>query len=142
MTEKPNRDGRPQRDETAGKQLHGLIEPDRSKQAAWDEATRYVEAMRPKLQAREERAERHYFGEEGKERSRRTRIYSHQWNIDKAGYELTPAVAQDAIRLAENCDFELMLSANCPTSTPSSNPTASPSTAGATPPMTSPTRRT
>ena len=74
----------------------------------------YVEAMRPKLQAREERAERLYFGEDGKERSRRTRIYSHQWNIDKAGYELTPAVAQDAIRLAANCDFELMLSADCP----------------------------
>ena len=36
------------------------------------------------------------------------------WNIEKAGYELTPAVAQDAIRLAENCDFELMLSADCP----------------------------
>ncbi len=115
MTENPNHpDGRLQRDEAPRSELHGLIEPDRSKQAAWDEATRYVEAMRPKLQAREERAERLYFGEDGKERSRRTRIYSHQWNIDKAGYELTPAVAQDAIRLAENCDFKLMLSADCP----------------------------
>ena len=123
MTENPNQaDGRPQRGDAPGNELHGLIEPDRSQQAAWDEATKYVEAMRPKLLAREERAERLYFGEEGKERSRRTRIYFHQWNIDKAGYELTPAVSQDALRLAENCDFELMLSEDCPELDPKFEP--------------------
>ena len=122
MTENLNRDGRPQRDAAPGSELHGLIEPDRSHRIKDREALEYVEAMRPKLLAREERAERYYFGEEGKERSRRTRIYSHQWNIDKAGYELTPAVAQDAICLAENCDFELMLSANCPELAPKFEP--------------------
>ena len=115
MTKTPNQaDDRPQRDEASGSELHGLIEPDRSHRIKDREALEYVEAMRPKLLAREERAERRYFGEEGKERSRRTRIYSHNWIIEKAGYELTPAVAQDAIRLAENCDFVLMLSADCP----------------------------
>ena len=115
MTANPNhRDDLPQRDEAAGQQLHGLIEPDRSHRIKDQEALEYVEAMRPKLQAREERAERRYFGEDGKERSRRTRIYSHNWMIKKEGYELTPAVAQDAICLAENCDFELMLSVDCP----------------------------
>ena len=122
MTANPNRDGRPQRDEAPSSELHGLIEPDRSKQAAWDEATRYVEAMRPKLQAREESAERRYFGEEGKERSRRTRIYSHNWSVEKEDYKLTPAIAQDAICLAENCDFELMLSADCPELDPTFGP--------------------
>ena len=122
MTENPNRDDHPQRNEVPGSELHGLIEPDRSQQATWDEATRYVEAMRPKLLAREERAERRYFGEEGKERSRRTRIYSHNWSVEKEDYKLTPAIAQDAIRLAENCDFELMLSANCPELAPKFEP--------------------
>ena len=114
MTETLNNDGRPKRDEAPGNELRGLIEPDRSHRIKDREALEYIEAMRPKLQAREERAERRYFGEDGKHRSRRTRIYSHQWMIDKAGYQLTPAVAQDAIRLAANCEFELMLSADCP----------------------------
>ncbi len=114
MTANPNHDGRPQRDEAPRSELHGLIEPDRSHRIKDREALEYVEAMRPKLLAREERAERFYFGEDGKKRSRRTRIYSHNWIIEKEGYALTPAVAQDALRLAENCDFELMLSADCP----------------------------
>ena len=123
MTKTPNQaDDRPQRDEAPRSELHGLIEPDRSHRIKDQEALEYVEAMRPKLLAREEHAERLYFGEEGKERSRRTRIYSHQWNIDKAGYELTPAVAQDALRLAANCDFELMLSADCPELAPKFEP--------------------
>ena len=114
MTENPNRDDHPQRDEVPSSELHGLIEPDRSQQAAWDEATRYVEAMRPKLLAREERAERYYFGEEGKERSRRTRIYSHSWAIKKGCSPKTPFIAQDAALLAEHCRVPLQLSASIP----------------------------
>ena len=123
MTENPNRrDDRPPRDEAPGNELHGLIEPDLSHRIKDREALEYVEAMRPKLLAREERAERYYFGEDGKERSRRTRIYSHNWIIEKEDYQLTPVIAQDAICLAENCDFELMLSADCPELDPKFGP--------------------
>ena len=97
-----------------GNELHGLIGPDRSHRRRDQEALEYVEAIDVRMKQRLERAERRYFGEDGKERSRRTRIYSHSWTVDKAGYELTPAIAEDAIRLAANCDFELMLSSENP----------------------------
>ena len=67
----------------------------------------------PQLDARFEHSERQHFGEVGKERSRRTLIYSHNWRI-KEGHEQTAVIAQDAARLAANCDCELELSSSSP----------------------------
>ena len=58
-------------------------------------------------------AERRYFGEAGKERSRRTMIYSHNWGVH-AGHEHTAEVSADAARLAANCDVPLMRSVHEP----------------------------
>ena len=66
-------------------------------------------------------ADRHYFGEVGKERSRRTMIYSHNWAIDE-GYERTAAISEDAALLAANCEVPIMLSVNYPDLDPVSGP--------------------
>ena len=115
MTDHPDYpDGLPPHDAAHGDELHGLIEPDRSQNAAWKEATQYVEALSAGMQQELERNEQGYFGEEGKPRSRRTRTYFHTWNIDTEGYKLTPTIAADAAHLAANCKFELMLSSASP----------------------------
>ena len=97
-----------------GNNLLGLIKPDHSRHEKWKEAREFVEEFGAHLQKRQEYAERCYFGEEDKPRSRRTWIYSHFWIIKTEGYALTPAIAEDAVLLAANCDFELMLSSESP----------------------------
>ena len=115
MTDHPNRPNeQPQHYEAPSEELLGLIEPDRSQDAVWAETKQFVAEFDARMEVHAERAERRYFGEEGKPRSRRTRRYSHTWNIDTKGYELTPAIAEDAALLAANCDFGLMLSSENP----------------------------
>lgn len=123
MTNHPNHpEDQPRHDEAPSNELLGLISPDHSKHEKWKEAREFVEEFRPHLQKRQERAERRYFGEADKPRSRRTLIYSHFWIIKTAGYALTPAVAEDAVLLAANCDFELMLSSESPELGPKFSP--------------------
>ena len=123
MTDQPNRpEDQPQHDEAPSNELLGLISPDRSQNEKWKEAIEFVEELRPRLQKRQEYAERCYFGEGNKPRSRRTLIYSHFWIIKTEGYELTPAIAEDAVLLAANCDFELMLSSESPDLGPKFSP--------------------
>ena len=105
-----------------GNNLLGLIKPDHSRHEKWKEAREFIEEIRPHLQKRQEYAERCYFGEEDKPRSRRTWIYSHSWNIKTEGYALTPAIAEDAVLLAANCRFELMLSSESPELGPKFSP--------------------
>ena len=115
MTESSHHpDGLPQHDEGPGKELHGLIEPDRSQDALWAETRKFIAEFDARMEFEEEIAARRYFSEEDKPRSRRTWIYSHSWNIDTEGYELTHLIAEDAARLAANCNFELMLSSANP----------------------------
>ena len=97
-----------------GNNLLGLIKPDHSRHEKWKEAREFVEEFGAHLQKRQEYAERCYFGEADKPRSRRTWIYSHFWIIKTEGYVLTPAIAEDAVLLAANCRFELMLSSESP----------------------------
>ena len=124
MTENPNHpDGRPQRGDAPSSELHGLIEPDRSNQRRVGRSRSSTSRpCAPSYRPARNAPNVSTSGEEGKERSRRTRIYSHNWIIEKEDYALTPAVAQDAIRLAANCDFELMLSADCPELDPKFEP--------------------
>ena len=123
MTESSHHDdGSPQHDEALSNELLGLIKPDRSKNEKWKQALEFVEEIDARLQKRQEHAERCYFGEEDKPRSRRTLIYSHSWNIKTEGYVLTPAITEDAASLAANCDFELMLSSESPELGPKFSP--------------------
>ena len=126
MTNHPNRpEDQPPRDGDNGapsNELLGLISPDRSNNEKWKQALEFVEEFGAHLQKRQEYAERCYFGEADKPRSRRTWIYSHGWNIKTEGYELTPAIAEDAVLLAANCRFELMLSSESPELGPKFSP--------------------
>ena len=117
-----------------GNNLLGLIKPDRSKNERWARALQFVEEIDARLQKRQEYAERCYFGEADKPRSRRTWIYSHFWIIKTEGYVKTPAIAEDAVlarpptAVSSSCSRQ-----KAPNSAPSSAPTSSPSTAVATP---------
>ena len=96
-------------------ETHNLIEPDRS----MTEQFRKVEEHWNTIllaQAKNgmERANRRYFGEVGKERSRRTMIYSHNWSIAKGYSPQTPLISQDAALLAENCGVPLQFTAADP----------------------------
>ena len=94
-------------------ELHGLIEPPtRSDESR--EAVEYVNnVVLPMAKRRMDMAERRYFNEVGKERSRRTMIYSHDWGVN-AGHEHTDLVCLDAALLAANCDVPLMRSIHEP----------------------------
>ena len=94
-------------------ELHGLIEPPTQSDES-REAIEYVEnVVLPLAKQRMDMAERHYFGEVGKERSRRTMIYSHSWGVN-IGHEHTAEVSADAALLAANCGVPLMRSIHAP----------------------------
>ncbi len=95
-------------------ELHGLIEPDHSESRQLRETADAVGKM---LHAQAvhniEMANRRYFGEVGKERSRRMIIYSHDWGVH-AGHEHTAEISADAALLAANCGVPLMRSVHEP----------------------------
>ena len=123
MTDHPDHpEDQTQRDGAPSNQLLGLIKPDHSRHEKWKRAREFVEEFGAHWQKRQEYAERCYFGEADKPRSRRTWIYSHGWNIKTEGYALTPAIAEDAASLADNCDFEIMLSSESPELGPKFSP--------------------
>ena len=93
--------------------LHNLIEPPtRSNES--QEALDYVNnVVLPMAKRRMDMAERRYFNEVGKERSRRTAIYSHDWGVH-AGHEHTAEISADAALLADNCGVPFMRSIHEP----------------------------
>ena len=94
-------------------ELHGLIEPPTPS----DESRRAVEHVNnvvlPAARRRMDMGECRYFGEAGKERSRRTIIYAHNWGVH-AGHEHTAEISSDASLLAANCGVPLMRSVHEP----------------------------
>ncbi len=95
-------------------ELHGLIEPDHSESRQLRETAEAVgKILHAQAKNGMERANRRYFGEVGKERSRRTIIYSHDWGVN-AGHEHTAEVSKDAAILAANCGVLLMRSVHEP----------------------------
>ena len=93
-------------------ELHGLIEPDRTRSRQLLETAKHVDyILGAQAKHNMELADHQHFGEVGKERSRRTLIYSYDWIIDQ-GHEHAASVSQDAALLAANCGVPLMLSVN------------------------------
>ena len=89
--------------------LHNLIEPERAADT-FREAMEYAKnVLHPQARRNIEMANRRYFGEVGKERSRRMIIYSHNWGVN-VGHEHTAEISADAARLAANCRVPLMRS--------------------------------
>ncbi len=93
--------------------LHNLIEPERTEDT-FREAIEYAKnVLHPQAVHNIETANRRYFGEVGKERSRRTMIYSHDWGVN-AGHEHTAEISKDAAILAANCGVLLIRSVHEP----------------------------
>ncbi len=100
-----------------GNEIHKLIEPIDNNEK-YRETLEFVEnVLRPQTIRSWEFTNRRYFGEEGKPRSRRNMIYSHDWGVN-AGHEHTAEISQDAALLAANCGVPLMLSVNHPEQDP------------------------
>ena len=93
--------------------LHGLIEPPTRSDESRQAVEHVNNVVLPAAKRRMDAAERRYFGEVGKERSRRTLIYSHNWGVN-VGHEHTAEISTDAARLAANCGVPLMRSVHEP----------------------------
>ena len=94
--------------------LHGLIEPDHTESRRLLETAEAVgKILHAQAKNGIEMANRRYFGEVGKERSRRMIIYSHNWGVN-VGHEHTAEVSADATLLAANCGVPLMRSIHEP----------------------------
>ena len=90
-------------------ELRGLIEPPTPSDESRQAVEHVNNVVLPAARRRMDMAERRYFGEAGKERSRRAMIYSHNWGVH-AGHEHTAEVSKDAALLAANCGVPLMRS--------------------------------
>ena len=112
----PNGPSQPRED------LHGLIEPEREVDSFRETAEAVGRMLHAQAMHNIEMANRRYFGEVGKERSRRTMIYSHNWSIAKGHSPQTPLIAQDAALLAENCGVPLQFTAADPQHGPKFHP--------------------
>lgn len=98
--------------------LHDLIEPDHTESRQLLETAEAVGKMLHAQAMRNiEMANRRYFGEVGKERSRRMIIYSHDWGVN-VGHEHTAEISADAALLAANCGVPLVRSIHEPDSEP------------------------
>ena len=94
-------------------ELHSLIEPPSTSDESRQAVEHVNNVVLPVAKRRMDAAERRYFGEAGKKRSRRTIIYSHNWGVN-VGHEHTAEVSADAALLAANCDIPLMRSIHEP----------------------------
>ena len=102
-------------------ELHYLIEPP-TKSDEDKAAIKYVnDVVLPMAKRRMDAAERRYFNEVGKDRSRRRVVYSHNWSVP-AGHEHTDEISDDAARLAANCGIPLMHSIREPDREPMFGP--------------------
>ena len=81
----PNGPSRP------GEEPHGLIEPDDTESRQLPETAQAMHNI--------EMVSRRYSGGVGRERRRRTMIYSHDWGVH-AGHEHTAEISRDAAHLA------------------------------------------
>ncbi len=94
-------------------ELRGLIEPPSPSNESRQAVEHVNNVVLPAAKRRMDAAERRYFDEAGKERSRRTLIYSHNWGVN-VGHEHTAEVSADAALLAANCGVPLMRSVHEP----------------------------
>ena len=100
-------------DDNTSEETYGLIEP-ATKSDEDKAAIKYVnDVVLPMAKRRMDAAERRYFNEVGKERSRRRAVYSHNWSVD-VGHEHTAKISADAAQLAANCSIPLMRSIHEP----------------------------
>ncbi len=99
---RPNTAGRHQQDRNPEQETHNLIEPPTRSDESRQAVEHVNNVVLPAAKRRMDLAERRYFNEVGKERSRRTMIYSHNWGV-RAGHEHTSEISADAARLAANC---------------------------------------
>ena len=103
-------------------ELHNLIAPEHEVDSFRETAKAVGKMLHAQAVHNIEMANRRYFGEVGKERSRRTMIYSHNWSIAKGLSPQTRLIAQDAALLAENCAVPLQFTAADPQHGPMFHP--------------------